>query len=289
MTQRESLIALASFPWFGPSRIKLLVEFFGSYLKTWNAPKAKLLKVGLTRQKVELFDNYRLNFRAPDFLLRHKRQNIKVVTFLDESYPENLKGIEGAPVVLFVKGTIKPEDAQSVAIVGSRAMSPYGKESAQSISASLAKGGLTIVSGLARGVDTEAHKAALNSGGRTIAVLGSGLDRIYPWENVGLAQSIVETGGALVSEYPVGTPTLPSNFAARNRIISGLSKAVIVIEGAAKSGTLLTASAAAEQGRSVFAVPGEISSPLSAAPFFLLNNGARLFTSAEEFLEELKT
>lgn len=250
---------------------------------------AKLIEVGLSHKKVELFEDYRLKFNAPDFLEQHTRQNIKIVTFLDEDYPVNLKGLEGAPVVLFVKGTIKPGDAKSVAIVGSRNMSAYGKESAQNISSYLANAGITIVSGLARGIDTVAHKVALNAGGRTIAVLGSGLDRVYPWENSGLAQNIVEKGGALVSEYPVGHQTLPFNFAARNRIISGLSKAVIVIEGAAKSGTLLTASAAAEQGRSVFAVPGEISSPLSAAPFFLLNNGARLFTSAEEVIKELGT
>jgi DNA processing protein len=215
-------------------------------------------------------------------------KEVVLVVLNQRGYPKNLRELEGAPKALYVKGSIKILNSPCCAIVGSRKMSSYGQEVAKSISSDLAAKGVTIVSGLARGVDTEAHKAALSVGGRTIAVLGCGLDRIYPPENFSLADEIVKKGGTLVSEYPLGYPISPSNFAARNRIISGLCRAVVVVEGAAKSGTLLTASAAADQGRTVFAVPGPITSALSAAPLFLLQNGARIFTTTEEVFDELK-
>ena len=167
-------------------------------------------------------------------------------------------------------------------------MTAYGAEVTTKIAGELAAFDIAIVSGLARGVDTAAHKAALSALGKTIAVLGCGLDSIYPPENYRLAAEIT-SHGALVSEYPLGYPALPINFAARNRIISGLSKAVVVIEGATKSGTLLTASHAADQGRSVFAVPGQITSPLSQAPLYLIKNGAKMVTSTNDILEELDT
>jgi DNA processing protein len=166
-------------------------------------------------------------------------------------------------------------------------MTSYGREVTEKFAYELANFGVTIVSGLARGVDTIAHKAALSAGGRTVAVLGNGLDTTYPPENEILAREIIKKGGAVVSEYPLGYPAIPVNFANRNRIVSGLSRAVIVIEGAEKSGTLLTASHAAEQGRTVFAVPGAITSPMSAAPLFLLKNGARIATNSNDVLEEL--
>jgi DNA processing protein len=215
-------------------------------------------------------------------------QEVSLIALNQKDYPNNLRKLAGAPKAIWVKGSIKVLNSLCCAIVGSRKMTPYGQEVARSISFDLAAKGVTIVSGLARGVDTEAHKATLSAGGRTIAVLGCGLDRIYPPENSGLAKEIIEKGGALVSEYPLGYPISASNFAARNRIISGLSGAVIVVEGAAKSGTLLTASAAADQGRTVFAVPGPITAPLSVAPLFLLQNGARIFTTTQEVFDELK-
>ncbi|MCX6705406.1 MAG: DNA-processing protein DprA, partial [Candidatus Woesebacteria bacterium] len=171
--------------------------------------------------------------------------------------------------------------------VGTRKVTSYGREVTQKFSSELASFGITIISGLAYGVDTVAHKACLSVHGKTVAVLGNGLDTIYPFENTALALEIIKAGGAIISEYPLGYPALPVNFAIRNRIVSGLSDAVIVIEGAEKSGTLLTASHAAEQGKTVFAVPGQITSPLSAAPLFLLKNGAKIATETKDILDEL--
>lgn len=166
-------------------------------------------------------------------------------------------------------------------------MTSYGREVAEKFSKGLASFGVTIISGLAHGIDTAAHKGALSVGGRTVAVLGNGLDTIYPLENTGLAKEIIESGGAILSEYPLGYPALPENFANRNRIVSGMSKAVVVVEGAEKSGTLLTATHAAEQGKTVFAVPGQITNPMSFAPHFLLKNGARIATDVKDVIEEL--
>ncbi len=211
----------------------------------------------------------------------------KKVKLNDPSYPENLKQIVGAPKSLYIKGTIKPEDKLAVAIVGSRRMTKYGKEMAWKFSHALAKKKVTIVSGLAYGIDSVAHKAALAAGGRTIAVLGSGLDVIYPKENKKLALEIIKNG-ALISEFPPGTEPRGENFLIRNRIISGLSLAVLVVEGARKSGTLSTASHAANQGREVFAVPGPVSSPLSEAPIFLIEQGANVAKRPQDVLDYLK-
>ena len=202
------------------------------------------------------------------------------------SYPENLKEIIGAPERLYIKGTIKPEDKLAVAIVGSRKMSQYGQQMAIKFAGDLAKRGVTIVSGLAYGIDTLAHKAALSAGGRTIAVLGSGIDVIYPRRNEKLVQEIVKNG-ALISEFLPKTPPYGKNFLVRNRIISGLSLAVVVVEGARKSGTLSTAAHAANQGREVFAVPGPVNSPLSAAPLYLIEQGATIAKGPEDILEYL--
>lgn len=199
-------------------------------------------------------------------------------------YPKNLSKISGFPEELYIQGKILPEDEKAVAIVGSRITSKYGREVAYKFSYELAKKGVTIVSGLARGIDTIAHTAALDANGRTIAVLASGIDIIYPPENANLAKKIIKSG-ALVTEFPAGIKPLPKNFLARNRIISGLSLAVLVIEGKSRSGTLSTATHAANQGREVFAVPGPINSPLSALPNYLIENGAQIAKKPEDILE----
>lgn len=201
-------------------------------------------------------------------------------------YPQNLKEIEGAPERLYIKGSLRPEDKLAVAIVGSRKMTAYGRETAELFSYELAEKGVSIVSGLARGIDTVAHKSALKAGGRTIAVLASGVDIIYPKENRQLAERIIKSG-ALVSEFPRRTKPLGKHFLVRNRIISGLSLAVLVIEGKRRSGTLSTAAHAANQGREVFAVPGPINSPLSLAPLYLIEQGANIAKSPEDILEYL--
>lgn len=198
----------------------------------------------------------------------------------------NLRQISDAPAVFYYKGSILPKDDLAIGVVGSRLATPYGCQVTEKLVFDLANAGLTIVSGLARGIDSVAHRAALDAGGRTIAVLGSGLDLIYPPENRGLAQEIVKNG-ALVSEFPLGFPIAASNFPARNRIISGLSLGVLVTEGAVDSGSMITAGQAAEQGREVFAVPGPINSKTSAGVNNLIKEGVHPVTDASDILQIL--
>ncbi len=287
MTRRQYLVALYAFIPFGPARIQALLSFFENPKNVWNADRKSLIDVGLKKKTVDEFFKHKDNFNSENYFNTLDKLGIGYITIDDNVYPENLKNLTNAPIVLYIKGKLSRNDTNSVAIVGSRKMTSYGKEVAELFSGELASCGATIISGLARGIDTTAHKAAIVAGGRTIAVLGCGLNTIYPSENSGLAKKIVETGGAIISEYPLDYPTLRTNFANRNRIISGISAAVLVVEGAKKSGTLLTASHAAEQGRQVFAVPGQITSPLSGAPHFLIQNGAKFAFSPKDIIEEL--
>ena len=201
----------------------------------------------------------------------------------DPAYPELLRALSGSPESLWADGSLSPA-GPAVAVVGSRRPTPYGRRMARALSAGLARAGVTVVSGLARGIDAEAHEAALEAGGRTWAVLGSGLDRVYPAEHAGLAARIVREGGAVLSELPPDAPPLRSHFPARNRIVSGLSWAVVVVEGDVKSGSLITARWAADQGREVLAVPGPADSALSAGPIELLRSGARPAADASDIL-----
>jgi len=287
MTEREYLVALSSYLYFGPARIKLLIDYFGSAKSAYKAEQKSLISIGLKVERVADFIRYRNEFELKSYIDRLKKLKINFLTIKDADYPHNLVDLDSAPPVLYIKGNLEPSDSNSVAIVGTRKMTFYGKEVTEKFTKELSNLGITIVSGLALGVDACAHKACLDEGGRTIAVLASGLDIITPGSNTALAKRIVEGRGALVSEYPLGHPPLRTNFASRNRIISGLSRAVLVIEGAQQSGTLLTASAAAEQGRPVFAVPGQITSPMSAAPLFLIESGAKMATNVMDILEEL--
>lgn len=225
--------------------------------------------------------------------------DIKTINIKDKEYPKLLKKIDGSPKTLYIKGELNPDDI-CFGVVGTRRFSPYGKQVAFEIAGDLAEAGLTIVSGLAPGIDTFAHQAALEKGGlvrrspkgeggRTIAVLGTGIDEksIYPQSNLKLAKDIVESGGCLISEYAPGTQGWKGNFPARNRIISGLSLGVLVVEAKEKSGALITANDAFKQKRRVFAVPGSIYSPNSRGPHILIKKGATLVVSAEDILKEL--
>jgi DNA processing protein len=214
---------------------------------------------------------------------------VLTLTSTNKNFPEGLLALPKGerPTRLFVLGKIKPQDKKAIAIVGSRKMTDYGEKIAGYFAKCLASCGFTIVSGLAKGIDSVVHKKALSAGGRTIAVLGSGVDVIYPSENKSLAKKVVEFG-AIVSEFDLGEPPLAKNFLARNRIIAGLSLGVIVVEGKRRSGTLSTASWAASYGREVFAVPGPVDSPLSEAPHYLIRNGAKLVTRIEDVLEEFE-
>jgi len=287
MTDKEYLVALYAFTDFGPIRTNLLLNYFESAKKIWELGLDEILKVGLHKNIAEKFMIHRNNFDFTKYFQKLEKLGIKYVTKSDTQYPKNLLDLEDAPVVLYYRGVFSKKDENAVAIVGSRKMSVYGKEIAEKFSRELGRSGVTIVSGLARGVDTVVHQGTLSVGGRTIAVIANGLDRIYPPENTKLADEIVQNGGAILSEYPLGYPPLPSNFPLRNRIVSGISKAVVVVEGLRRSGTLLTASHAANQGRAVFAVPGQITSPTSEASHFLLQNGAKLALSPKDILDEL--
>ncbi len=288
MTDKEYLIALSTFTSIGPMRTKLLLSYFKSAKKIWQAPPKDLLKVGLGINLTEKFVDHRKSFDIKKYLYDLKKESISVVTIFDKNYPENLKDLEDCPHVLYVKGELKRSDSRAVAIVGTRLMTSYGREVTQKLATELATYGITVISGLALGVDAEAQRAAISAGGRTIAVLASGLDTISPLANKQLALGIIsKNSGAIVSEYPLGFMPFKENFAVRNRLISGLSKAVIVIEGRMKSGTFYTVNAAANQGRPVFAVPGPITSPASEGPNYLIQNGAKLITGARDVLDEL--
>lgn len=271
----------------GPARFRRLLEAFGSLRTAWEASPAHWQKAGLSADLADRLARLRAKVDLPALLARWEAQGIRVLTWKDEAYPQRLRHIPQSPPVLYVRGTLQPEDDWAVAVVGTRKVTPYGRQVALEVAEALARHGVTVVSGLARGVDGLAHKAALEVGGRTIAVLGSGVDRIYPPEHRRLAERIL-AHGALVSDYPPGTPPEGTNFPPRNRIISGLALAVVVVEAGKKSGALVTASFAADQGREVFAVPGSIYAPQSQGTNWLIQQGARPLLRPEEVLEALE-
>lgn len=280
-------MALAYFVPFGPARIGLLLKYFGSAQKAWGASTSELIKVGLKPKLVSDFDAHRRRFEKQNYLEALEKLGISFIVQGDEEYPGNLSELTNAPVVLYYKGCLEALNPPSVAIVGTRKMTSYGREVTERFVGELVNCGVAIVSGLALGIDAAAHRVAVEMGGTTIAVLPAGLDAIYPASNTQLARRIIDSGGLLLSEYPLGHPAFKTNFASRNRIVSGLSSAVVVIEGMEKSGTLLTASHAADQGRQVFAVPGQITAPTSGAPHFLIKNGASIAFSAKDVIDEL--
>lgn len=217
-----------------------------------------------------------------------KKYNVDITTIFDAHYPKLLKQIHSPPIVLYSKGKLLEKTELAIAVVGSRLASMYGLTTAERLGYELASRGLVVVSGLARGIDSAAHKGALKGHGKTIAVLGSGLDIMYPPENQRLAEEIIEKGGAVVSEFPMGTPPHQKNFPRRNRVISGLSLAVVVVEAAKESGALITADFALEQNREVFAVPGKVDSATSFGTNQLIKEGARLVQTADDIMDELK-
>ncbi len=223
----------------------------------------------------------------PKYLESLQKEKISVVSKSDLDYPRNLKELENAPHVLYIKGELKKSDDLSIAIVGTRIMTGYGREVASKFACELANLGITVISGLALGIDAAAQKAAIEAGGRTISVLASGLNIISPLANKALALEFIKGSGAVVSEYPLGYIPHPFDFPIRDRLIAGLSRAVIVVEGRMKSGTFYTVKAALDQGKPVFAVPGPINSPASEAPNYLIQNGAKLITNIRDVVDEL--
>jgi DNA processing protein len=288
MEDKLDLIALCAVPDLGPVTIRKLISAFGSPSEVFRASYRELRSVeniGEERAKnIKEFKGRDELARAVEKLVD---EGVKVVAEGSAEYPEALKGISAdAPLVLFVKGDIIKEDMYAVAIVGSRKLSPYGASVTEKISAELAGMGFTVVSGLARGIDTAAHRGSLAAGGRTIGVMGSGIDVPYPPENKGLMERLAGSG-CVISEFPPGMPPNRENFPRRNRLISGLSMGVLVVEADIKSGALITARYALDQGKEVFAVPGNINSPTSRGPNELIKRGARPVTSAEDIVEEL--
>ncbi|MBN2469916.1 MAG: DNA-processing protein DprA [Anaerolineae bacterium] len=262
------------------------METFPNLEAAWKASPEALRKAGLDRRTIaNLLEARRtLDLQA----LQHKLDTLgaAALTLDDPDYPAVLKELPDAPPVLYIKGSLATSDNWGIAIVGTRKATAYGRDMAYTLGRQLAQNGITVISGLATGIDAAAHRGALDGGGRTLAVLPCGIDSIYPPEHHQLASQIA-TSGALVTELPLGVQAEAKNFAPRNRIISGLSLGVIVVEAPARSGALLTADSAAEQGRDVFAVPGPPSSPVSHGTNRLIQDGAKLIMSIEDVLEEL--
>ncbi len=286
LEERLAWVGLSMVKGIGPARFRRLYAHFGRADAAWQAPLSALREAGLPPAVAAGLDKLRRAVDLHALWSRWQRQGIHVLTWEDAAYPHRLKVLEHAPPVLYVRGALQPEDDWAVAVVGTRKMTPYGHQVAEAVANLLAEHGVTVISGLARGVDAVAHRAALRAGGRTLAVLGSGVDWIYPPEHRRLAEDIVAQG-ALLSEYPPGTKPEASNFPPRNRIIAGLSLATVVVEAGRKSGALITAAFAAEQGREVFAVPGNIFVPQSEGTNWLLAQGARPLTAAEDVLTAL--
>lgn len=280
-------LALSFIKDVGPITIKRLLSVFHSPERILRATFNELRDVDniseLRAKKIHEFDEWQ---RVEQELDAIKDSTIRIIKYTDPDYPENLRQIEDSPILLYVNGSLVKEDKYAVAIVGSRNMTLYGKKITEAIASELASYGLTIVSGMARGIDTVSHTSALKAGGRSIAVLGSGLDNPYPPENIKLFESL-SNNGCVISEFPLGTPPNKENFPKRNRLISGLSLGVIVVEAAINSGALITANYALEQNREVFAIPGNISSRNSEGTNTLIKKGAKLVQKVDDILEEI--
>ncbi len=289
MTDREALIAMNRIQGLGAVTAKRMAERFGSVAAVFDASENDFLSVsGIGVEKAGLFHRELKRVRADDELDRAERAGTKLVTWADENYPPMLKQIADPPLVLYVAGQVEALALPAVAVVGTRHPTVYGRETAQRFGYQLAAAGYVVVSGLALGIDTQAHTGALQAKGRTVAVLGGALDCLFPRENTGLAREIALKGGAVVSEYPFGRQPDRQTFPMRNRIVSGLCKGVVVIEAPLNSGTMITVGQALDQDRTVMAVPGRVDSPASLGCHRLVREGARLVATADDVMEELQ-
>lgn len=284
MNRLEALICLNMFN-IGSLRLKKLLGFFGRPENIFKAPAEKLIGVsGIGTEIAAAIRSFKADSLDKELALI-KKFDLNVLTTDNSDYPENLKHISDPPILLYVKGRLNPQDKNSIAIVGSRLASFYGLSCAEKFAAELVDYGFTVTSGMARGIDTAAHRGALKKHGRTIAVIGSGFNRVYPPENKELCEEISRQG-AVISEFPVDSAPLPCNFPRRNRVISGLSLGVVVVEAARNSGALITADFALEQGREVFALPGKVDSFTSFGTNELIKQGAKLVSCVDDIIEE---
>lgn len=283
-------IAFSVFPGIGPVRFRLLLQWFGTAQIAWNASANKFREIGIPQTLCEKFVAFRQTFKLDLYITELKKRKIRVVANIDPKFPELLAKISDPPIVLYICGNEEIallSKLKLLAIVGTRRASSYGKIVTSQFSRELVSQGFSIVSGLALGIDGCAHQATLDAGGKTIAVLGCGVDIIAPSSHRNLYEQIKSSGGLIVSEMPLGHRPTKGVFPARNRIISGLSRAILITEGAKDSGSLITARYAAEQGRDVFAVPGMITNPMSEGPHKLIREGATLVYSSDQIMESL--
>jgi DNA processing protein len=287
MPNLESWVALSMVHGIGVATYRKLISVYGSPEAVFCAPLAELAKMdGVGEKKARNIKGFDAWKGVETHSAGLERIGGRIITFKDPEYPTMLRQVENAPVVLYTKGNVIDEDRFAVALVGSRGPTSYGRVVAEKMSSELAAAGFTIVSGMARGIDSFAHRGALAAGGRTIAVLGCGLDKPYPPENMDLMEKIA-ANGCVLSEFPLGTPPNREHFPARNRLISGLSLGVVVVEATKESGSLITARHALEQNREVFAVPGNITSRNSHGTNELIQNGAKLVQRAEDIIGDL--
>lgn len=284
LPEKLYVAALDSIYGFGYKTVLMVINYFDTAKRAWNATEKELRDSGCPEKVVErlIFGRKKVNLeKMYDKILA---QGINLVTIFDPEYPQELKYIQNPPAVLYVKGNLPGDSKINIAVVGTRTATVYGIKTARRISAQLARRNICVVSGMARGIDTSAHKGAIEAEGRTIAVLGCGIDVVYPPENRVLAKDIRQHG-AVISEFPLGTPPDKGNFPVRNRIISGLSRGVVVVEAPLRSGALITADFALDQGREVFAVPGPVFSRSSEGCNQLIKDGAKLVQGVEDILE----
>ena len=286
--ERKSLLMLYLLDGIGSARLRLLKKRFGSFTHAASASISELTELAGIDKKIAIdIHNAVTEEKAEQQLATAERLGVRVLTIWDPEYPDSLKNIFDPPTVLFVRGRIDSIDRTALAIVGTRRPSQYGKLATEKFTRELVSNGVTIISGLARGIDTVSHQTSIQHGGRTIAVLGCGQDVFYPPENRGLVEKI-KTNGAVISEFVFGTKPDAPNFPRRNRIVSGLSLGVFVIEAGEKSGALITANYALEQNREVFALPGNIYNPRSLGCNRLLQSGAKLVIRVEDILDEIQ-
>ena len=280
-------LALALTPGLGPTRIRKLIEHYGTAERVFQASLTELEATGMRAVSAQSIATGKSLELAQQECEKAVEARARIISLSDPEYPSRLKEIYDPPVVLFVKGSVEVLAQPGIAMVGTRHPTPYGSGMAERLSTDLAARGLVIISGLARGVDTASHRGAVAAKGKTVAVLGTGIDVMYPRENTRLAEQIVALGGALITEFPVGTSPTPQNFPIRNRIISGMSAGVLVVEAAEYSGTRITSRCALEQNRDVYAVPGNVTNKNSWGPNTLIKQGAKLVATWEDVWEEL--
>ncbi|MEI6288622.1 MAG: DNA-processing protein DprA [bacterium] len=287
--QLKYWLAWARIKKIGPVRWQKLINYFPNMEMAWRAGRQELLPVGLGEQVIAEIIATRSMINPDEELSNLKKENINIVTIIDEEYPWRLKQIYDAPPILFYRGSLDCLSRTCIAVVGTRKYSPYGEQVTEEITAGLCRHGLTIVSGLALGIDALAHQVTLKNNGLTAGILGSSVDwqNVYPSSNRYLAQKIIDSGGIVASEYPINTSPAKYTFPERNRIVSGLSWGVLVIEAPESSGALITAKIALEQNREVLAVPGNIFNHNSVGTNNLIKQGAKVITKAEDVLEEL--